>query len=498
MPKYTKPELYLLARCNFYAFMRLMFDVLYDGIEFEDADYTHLISAVLEEVYLEPGRNQIINIPPRFLKSFIVTTSFSAWILAKRPHLTIMIACHTLSLAKAHHANLRKLMKSDVYQKISKTRISDKDTEVEFKTEQGGGALAVSFEAAPTGRGCDYLIVDDPIKVDDAFNPETLAECTDFFRQSLVSRLNNQGTGNIIVVMQRVAPADLTGRLMDAEGFKLLSLPLVAIEGEKINYTAMGARHVFSRKPGEILNPARMPPAAVEKLKGQLSEADYSAQFQQRPMAKGGAIVKQEWLCIVDNFSPMPNPITIMSCDTATRVEEGASYTVFQYWSMTPQFYDLHYVRRERIALEDISTEAVKFARLLKPRVILVELMNAGYAVAEALRRDGFCLKEVQPTQSKEKRLLRCMSAFHSMKVRLPAKALWLDDYLAELLAFPGSRYDDQVDATSQAVTFATDFFLGIEKLDGVNLNGNHIARKPRGPKDHPLRPRPRPRGSRF
>jgi predicted phage terminase large subunit-like protein len=40
--------------------------------------------------------------------------------------------------------------------------------------------------------------------------------------------------------------------------------------------------------------------------------------------------------------------------------------------------------------------------------------------------------------------------------VQFPRKAPWLDELLAELLAFPGVRHDDQVDSVSYALAFIT------------------------------------------
>lgn len=39
--------------------------------------------------------------------------------------------------------------------------------------------------------------------------------------------------------------------------------------------------------------------------------------------------------------------------------------------------------------------------------------------------------------------------------VLLPRNAPWLDDFFQEVLAFPASRYSDQIDAFSQALNYA-------------------------------------------
>jgi predicted phage terminase large subunit-like protein len=42
---------------------------------------------------------------------------------------------------------------------------------------------------------------------------------------------------------------------------------------------------------------------------------------------------------------------------------------------------------------------------------------------------------------------------FENGLVFLPRHASWLSEYVTELTGFPGSRYDDQVDSTTQALS---------------------------------------------
>lgn len=36
----------------------------------------------------------------------------------------------------------------------------------------------------------------------------------------------------------------------------------------------------------------------------------------------------------------------------------------------------------------------------------------------------------------------------------LPREAPWLEDYIKELTGFPGTKFDDQVDSTTQALDY--------------------------------------------
>jgi predicted phage terminase large subunit-like protein len=45
-------------------------------------------------------------------------------------------------------------------------------------------------------------------------------------------------------------------------------------------------------------------------------------------------------------------------------------------------------------------------------------------------------------------------AVFENGHVFLPSSEAWLADYLHELMSFPGSKYDDQVDSTTQALAY--------------------------------------------
>ena len=49
-------------------------------------------------------------------------------------------------------------------------------------------------------------------------------------------------------------------------------------------------------------------------------------------------------------------------------------------------------------------------------------------------------------------RLYAQTAMFENGRVLMPRRASWLVDYLNELTGFPGSKHDDQVDSTTQAL----------------------------------------------
>jgi predicted phage terminase large subunit-like protein len=49
-------------------------------------------------------------------------------------------------------------------------------------------------------------------------------------------------------------------------------------------------------------------------------------------------------------------------------------------------------------------------------------------------------------------RLFAQTLVFEERRVVLPVSAPWLADYVRELTSFPGGKFDDQVDSTTQAL----------------------------------------------
>jgi predicted phage terminase large subunit-like protein len=86
---------------------------------------------------------------------------------------------------------------------------------------------------------------------------------------------------------------------------------------------------------------------------------------------------------------------------------------------------------------------------------------GADIIILDELKRNGMCgVKPYQPEPGSDK-LMRFAAQtikFEQGQVMLPSAAPWLGDYLAELTGFPGTKFDDQVDSTSQALDFMNDY----------------------------------------
>ena len=75
----------------------------------------------------------------------------------------------------------------------------------------------------------------------------------------------------------------------------------------------------------------------------------------------------------------------------------------------------------------------------------------------QELKREGLFYIRAYEAPAGTDNIMRLFSQSHhfeSGKVMLPGTASWLDDNRCELTSFPGSKHDDQVDSTTQALHY--------------------------------------------
>jgi len=85
----------------------------------------------------------------------------------------------------------------------------------------------------------------------------------------------------------------------------------------------------------------------------------------------------------------------------------------------------------------------------------VIEDKSSGTQLIQDLKNEGVLnVIEYKPPPGADKvmRLHACSDRFENGRVFLPLRAPWLDEYIMELIGFPGTKHDDQVDSTTQAL----------------------------------------------
>jgi len=228
----TRTEFDALTRISFALFIERVFAELNPGERFLDNWHIHLIVQHLEAARAGKILRLAINIPPRNLKSIIVSVAYVAWLLGHDPTTKIICASYNEDLSVRLGRMCLQVMQSEWYRALfPRTRLaSDRPSAESFETTVGGYRIATSVGGTLVGLGADYLILDDPTKPEEAASDTRRQSANDWFSQSAVTRLNDKRRGRIILIMQRLHEDDLTGYVAAQGGWTHVSLPAIAQE----------------------------------------------------------------------------------------------------------------------------------------------------------------------------------------------------------------------------------------------------------------------------
>ena len=442
-----------LLRSNFSAFVRKVFATLELGQTYVPNWHLDAIAYQLERVRRGEIKRLIINEPPRSLKSITASVAFPAFVLGHDPTRKIICVSYAGDLAKKHGNDFRAVLEAPWYQTLfERTRIGQKDSETEIELTARGFRLATSVGGTLTGRGGEFIIIDDPLKPDDAYSEAKRNAANEWFKNTLLSRLDDKRTGAIVIVMQRVHMDDLTGFVTaQSDEWTILNLPAIAEADEDIPISDTKVHH---RKAGEALSPVREPLSVLENLKVQLGSDAFFAQYQQTPSPPGGAMIKRNWILRYDELPQQHERLLILqSWDTANKGGPESDFSVCTTWFVTRnRRWYLIDVWRKRVDYPELKAAVRALTTRHRPQRVLVEDAGSGTFLFQELRGEVNGIVAVKPERDKISRMAVASAKFESGLVFLPERAPWLADFERELLAFPGSKHDDQCNSVSQAL----------------------------------------------
>lgn len=455
MKRLTQQEYQALLRQDYSTFLHRAFMELHPQGCYRYNWHLDLMADRLMGVADARIRRLIFTVPPRSLKSIATTVAFPAWLLGRDPRKRIICASYGQELADKHARDTRQLMQPTWYRDTFRTRLTgDRPAFADFQTTAQGGRMATSVGGVLTGRGGDILIIDDPIKPDEALSKSQRDRVNDWYDSTLYSRLNDKQAGAIIIVMQRVHLDDLVGHVCAREDWEIINLPAIATEDTVWKYRTLSGVVTKTRRAGEVLQPDREPLSVLQAIRENLGEYSFSAQYQQAPVPFGGGIVKREWLQYLPPDSvPGSFDTIVQSWDTANKANELADFSVCSTWGVKNKKCYLLNVYRKRLNYPDLKRAVHEQAKLFAPTIILVEDRASGTQLIQELMQERlYQIKAVKPEGDKIMRMHAQTAVIENGFVFLPTSAAWLDEYVNELTCFPYARHDDQVDSTAQAL----------------------------------------------
>ena len=393
----------------------------------------------------------LINQPPRSLKSICVSVAYAAWLLGHDPTRRVIVVSYSNEFAAELHRQFRMVVDAPWYRALFPGMRPARDSGTELVTTAGGSRYATSVGGTLTGRGADLIIVDDPLKAEDAMSEQARKRVIDWYAGTLVSRLNDKENGPIIVVMQRLHENDLAGHLLGQGGWEHLDLPSIAVEDFVI---PLGGGKLMTRRVGDILHPERESKDALDRIKAEIGSLQFSGQYQQRPVPLEGNLIRRDWFRYYNHLPQDPGNHITQSWDIAMMTGDANDYSVCTTWQMIKSDYYVLDVFRARLQYPDLRRKLASLAAKHGAGTILIENAGPGMALLQDLWRDlpRGMIRPIgrKPEGSKADRMVAQSAKIEAGHVHLPREADWLDSFLLELLAFPNGRHDDQVDSVSQ------------------------------------------------
>lgn len=206
-----------ITRTFLAVFLRRVFAELHPGAAFHDNFHIHVIMEELEALRHGRNRKLAVAMPPRSLKSIIISVAFVAWLLGHDPKLKIICVSYGQELADKLASDCRQIMQTGWYQRLFPgTRLRQgRQSLANFETTAGGGRFSTSVGGTLTGFGADWTILDDPMKPSEALSDTERTTTNNWIQHTLFTRLNDKRTGRIIIVMQRLHEDDVIGNLLE-------------------------------------------------------------------------------------------------------------------------------------------------------------------------------------------------------------------------------------------------------------------------------------------
>lgn len=447
-----------LLRADLSSFSQRAFQTVVPGNQYQHSWHIDAIAYQLERVARGEINRLIITMPPRSMKSIAASVAFPAWFLGHYPGKSVLTVSYAEGLAEKFALDCLRVIEAPWYHEVFPvTRIAKgRAARGDFATTRGGGRFSTSIGGTLTGRGGDIIIIDDPHKPEDATSDVKRQAVIDWFRSTLLSRLNNPQSGPIVLIQQRVHEADLAGVLLEQGGWEHLDLQAIAEEPCVID---LGRRGQFNRKEGDLLHPERLPRSLLKERETELGSYIFAAQYQQRPAPRGGGLVKWEWF---QSYDILPERVSgdriVQSWDTASKADQANDYSVCTTWLVRDGNAWLMNVYRAKLEFPALRRRIETHAGEWGADQILIEDAGSGTQLIQDLNvNTRLSVTGVVPKDDKSTRMYSVTPLIESGRIAIPSEAPWLAEFQREVTLFPNGKNDDQVDSLSQFLRWLSE-----------------------------------------
>lgn len=445
----------------------------------------------------EEVRFLIINMPPRFLKSETIGQCWPAWMIGRddSTRSSMLSAGATAKLAVRDSRKTLNIIRSPWYRRLFPDVKCVKEVQAEWETAGGATRNAAGREGQITGSGGDHLLWDDLILPREADSDLIREQANNFLGDTWRSRLNDQITGTITGIQQRLHEEDPTGYLIgkmkkssEADRYKIVTMPNEAPTRVVVEWKG---RTYATREPGSLLFPALFDERATKAFKA-LNPVTYQGQYQQEPCKTEGGELKTAWLQYIDQ------PVEKIIKDNGLKVSLycDLASTKKQTQKDDPDYSVIVAMARDRwdrIHLLDIWRQQersdVMCRELVRQRERYMRMGAMGRVKAEAgalrngldgtmaevirnLRKPGFIIEPISAPGDKVAKAQPLRYLAREKRLYLPRGGDWIPAFELEWRGFPNGGHDDQIDAVAYGALDLENLMPGKPPAKAPNIPG--------------------------
>jgi len=407
-----------------------------------------IIANKLMDVINGKTKRLIINIPPRYGKTELAVKAFIAYGLAINPASKFIHLSYSDDLALDNSSQAKEYVESDAFQKLWPMKLKkDAQGKKKWFNEQGGGVYATASGGAITGFGAGVseskifsgaIIIDDPLKPDDAFSEVKRKAVNERYNNTIRSRVNDRDTP-IIVIMQRLHEDDLSGYLLNGgsgEEWEHLCLPAL----DENNNPLWEDKHTFEE---------------LEAIR-QGSRYTFSGQYMQSPSPDEGGEWRKNWFEIVSKkeVSKIKWKMLIDGAYTKNTANDPTGLMIFG--KHNNDIYILSSIDKYLELPELIKFIPQYISSLgVEVSIIKAEPKASGKSIVQLLRSSTrLNVAEINGkfVQMSKIERARTVSPFiEGGRVKL-VEGSWNYAYLQQVAIFPNGKHDEHVDLTCYAI----------------------------------------------
>lgn len=436
-----------------------------EGMDFIEGPHHRVIGETLDRVLAGEISRLIITVPPGYTKTEAAVVNFMAKGFHINPGARFIHSTFSDDLARENSDKVKSLIGLPSYQAVREVAIRfDSSAKDRWKTTAGGGVLAKAAGGPITGFRAGYmdktiftgaLVIDDPLKPDDAFSPTKRKTVNQRATNTFRSRLAHDRVP-IIVIMQRLHSDDFVGHLLTGgtgEMWHHLNLPVVINNAEEYPQEWTHGIPIAHGLPDGPLWEEKHDEQEIEVLKA--DAYTFASQYMQRPVSIEGALFDMtgfKW------WTELP-PIQYFSiyADTAQKTGERNDFSVIQLWGKAEKgIYLVDQVRGkwEAPTLDDMAMAFWEKHRAKRVRGFKVEDKASGTGLIQSLKRKGVPVIGIPRDRDKYTRGLDAAPWIATGMVYLPDEHECKVALRAELQMFDGlgTGWDDQVDPLMDAI----------------------------------------------